>query len=161
MQASWESDLAAFLERLLAVQSRTLDVLMRKRQMILDADAPGLEAAGQEERELVESLQQCLDQREELLSRARQEGLPSDSVRSLTKALPGQGRKELLDQVRQATLRSRLLQHHSLTNWVLVQKTLIHLSQLLEIIATGGRLQPTYGKDQCAMPTGALVDRAV
>ena len=44
----------------------------------------------------------------------------------------------------------RLLQHHSLTNWVLVQRTLIHLSQVLEIIATGGRLKPTYGKDDSA-----------
>jgi len=161
MQTSFESDLAAFLQRLSAVQDRTLEVLARKRRMLVESDVPGLEAAGQEERQLVESLQQCLDQREELLGRARQEGLPSESVRSLTKALPGQARRDLLDQVQQATLRSRLLQHHSLTNWVLVQKTLIHLSQLLEIIATGGRLQPTYGKDQCAGPTGALVDRAV
>jgi hypothetical protein len=161
MQPPWETELAAFLQRLSAVQGRTLEVLARKRQMLVEADVPGLEAVGHEERQLVESLQQCLDQREELLGRARQDGLPSDSIRSLTKALPGQGRRDLLDQVQQASLRSRLLQHHSLANWVLVQKTLIHLSQLLEIIATGGRLQPTYGKDQCAGPTGALVDRAV
>jgi hypothetical protein len=64
------------------------------------------------------------------------------------------------DSLRQASHRARLLQHHSLVNWVLVQKTLIHLSQLLEIIATGGRLQPTYQRDGTVQATGALVDRA-
>ncbi|MCU0373434.1 MAG: hypothetical protein MUE56_09370, partial [Ignavibacteria bacterium] len=29
----------------------------------------------------------------------------------------------------------RLLQHQSLTNWVLAQRSMLHLSQLLEIIA--------------------------
>ena len=45
----------------------------------------------------------------------------------------------------EAAERSRLLQHQSLTNWVLVQRSLLHLSQLIEIIATGGRPKPTYG----------------
>jgi len=160
MQTPWEPELAAFLQRLSAVQARSLDVLARKRQMLVEADAPGLEAVALEERQLVEDLQQCLEQREELLSRAREEGLPSQDIHALTQSLPRDGRKELLDQVKQATLRSRLLQHHSLANWVLVQKTLIHLSQLLEIIATGGRLQPTYGGGETASTRGALVDRA-
>ena len=62
--------------------------------------------------------------------------------------------------MREATARMRLLQHHSLTNWVLVQRTLIHLSQMLEIIATGGRLKPTYGKDDSVNSGGFLVDQA-
>jgi hypothetical protein len=69
--------------------------------------------------------------------------------------------------IREAAERSRLLQHQCLTNWVLVQRTLLHLSQLIEIIATGGRLQPTYSNSTDrhsphggAMVGGALVDRA-
>ncbi|MHC4407137.1 MAG: hypothetical protein ACYTG0_46590, partial [Planctomycetota bacterium] len=61
--------------------------------------------------------------------------------------------------VHEATGRARLLQHQSLTNWVVVQRTLIHLSQMLEIIATGGQKQPTYGKEELVEPHGALVDR--
>jgi hypothetical protein len=41
---------------------------------------------------------------------------------------------------------------------VIAQRTLIHLSQLLEIIATGGRLQPTYGR-AVAEPCGALLNQ--
>jgi len=161
MHTPWESELATFLQRLSAVQARSLDVLARKRQMLVEADAAGLEAVAVEERQLVADLQQCLDRREELLGRAREEGRPSDSIHALAQSLPRDSKRQLLDQVKQTALRWRLLQHHSLTNWVLIQKTLIHLSQLLEIIATGGRLQPTYGKDQCACATGVLVDRAV
>jgi hypothetical protein len=63
--------------------------------------------------------------------------------------------------MRQAALRARLLRHEGLVNWVLVQRTLIHLSQLLEIIATGGRLQPTYRKEESLRAGGALVDQEV
>lgn len=165
MGIAWESEIANFFKTLSAVQARTLEVLARKRAMIVAADTAGLAAVDEEEVQVMQSLEECLQKREQLLERAGQEGLPSNNLRALAKALPGdpgkdRKKKELLDQVRDATLRSRLLQHHSLTNWVLVQKTLIHLSQLLEIIATGGRLQPTYGKDDRACATGALVDRA-
>jgi hypothetical protein len=161
MRTAWETDLAAFLKNLSAVQTRTLDVLARRRAMLAAADAEGLAAVGVEEGDVVSSLQQCLDERETLLRRAREEGLPSDSIRSLTKALRSDKKKALTDDLQQATARARLLQHNSLVNWVIVQKTLLHLSQLLEIIATGGRLQPTYGKAGAAPASGALVDRAV
>jgi hypothetical protein len=95
------------------------------------------------------------------MKRAAQEGLPSDSIQSLAAALPESEKRNLTGQVRQATSRARLLQHRSLTTWVLVQRTLIHLSQMLEIIATGGRAQPTYEKRDSLEASGALVDREV
>jgi hypothetical protein len=160
MEAVWESELAGFLTHLSTVQEKTLDVLVRKRRLLADADLAGLAAIGDEEEELVAGLQGCLQQREELLKRGSQEGLPSKDIRTLARALSGRAPSRVKDEVRQAAHRSRLLQHHSLVNWVLVQKTLIHLSQLLEIIATGGRLQPTYHKDGPTPASGTLVDRA-
>jgi hypothetical protein len=161
MDTALDTELATYLQNLSAVQDKTLDVLVRKRQMLIASDTAGLTALGEEEARLVESLQECLDRREELLDRGRQEGLPADSLRSLCAKLPGQTKSDLSYRFRLASHRARLLQHQSLTNWVLVQKTLIHLSQLLEIIATGGRLQPTYSRDEAVRATGALVDREV
>jgi hypothetical protein len=160
MENAWESELASFLSRLSTVQEQTLEALVRKRDLLAKADAPALAALGSEDEELVSRLQGCLDERQRLLDRARQEGLPSGSIRSLAKALPRTQQDRLEDPLRHASHRARLLQHHGLVNWVLVQKTLIHLSQLLEIIATGGKLQPTYQKDGACQTTGALVDRA-
>jgi len=159
MDTPWDEELAAFLTGLLAVQEDTLDVLSRKRKLLVSADTEGLAAIGSQEEKLIVRLQQCLKRRDELLKQASDEGLPSDSIRSLTRALPENQRGDLPTQVNQATTRSRLLQHHSLTNWVLVQRSLIHLSQMLEIIATGGRLQPTYGKEEATTASGALVDQ--
>jgi hypothetical protein len=160
-ETGWETEIVQFLAHLSNVQAKTLDVLTRKRQMIMASDAEGLAAVDQEETTLMSSLQECLDQREGLLCRARQEGYPANNIRTLAKAMPSSKKRPLLDQVNQASLRSRLLQHESLTNWVLIQKTLIHLSQLIEIIATGGRLQPTYGKGGQIGRSGSLVNREV
>lgn len=161
MQTSWESELAHFLTELSSVQGESLEILTQKTKLLAAADRQGLADLGQQEEQLIEKLQQCMQQRQALLDRAAAEGLPSENLRSLTKALPTPARERLGDQVSQASARTRLLQHHSLTNWVLVQRTLIHLSQLLEIIATGGQMKPTYGKEESVQTTGALVNQVV
>jgi hypothetical protein len=96
-----------------------------------------------------------------LLSQAPDQGLPSDSIKSLSKSLPANTRTRLRGELDEAHQRSRILQHECLTNWVLVQRTLLHLSQMIEIIATGGRMKPTYGNGSDRQDQGALVDRAV
>jgi hypothetical protein len=160
MNTAWESELATFLTDLSAVQDETLEILTKKREMIATANLEGLAAVGQQEEAVIQKLGQCLERRQRLLDRAADEGLPSDSLRSLTSALPQRERRHLAPQIRQSTSRARLLQHHSLTNWVLVQQTLLHLSQMVEIIATGGRMKPTYAKDE-PLQAGVLVDHAV
>jgi hypothetical protein len=62
------------------------------------------------------------------------------------------------ERVKQTAARLRLLQHHSFANWVLAQRSLLHVSQLLEIIATGGRMQPTYGDKESVHARGSLVN---
>ena len=160
METSWESELATLLTDLLAVQDQLLGILIKKRDLLATADIEGLADITPQEEELIGRLQHCLDRREQLLELAQQEGLPSTNVRALTQALPRSKRGKIGEHMELARSRARLLQHHSLTNWVLVQRTLIHLSQMLEIIATGGRLQPTYGEGEPVNASGALVDRA-
>jgi len=159
METNWEGELAGLLNDLSAVQDEMLAVLNHKRELLVARNADGLAEVATDEERLVERLQQCLRRRAELLERAAEEGRPADSIRSLTESLPRRQRRQLGGQVKQASARARLLRHHALTNWVLVQQTLIHLSQMLEILATGGRFQPTYGKGSRAQAGGALVDR--
>jgi hypothetical protein len=109
---------------------------------------------------LIARLQACHQQRQQLLDRAQGAGMPSDSIRALSESLPAERRESLQASIDEAAERSRFLQHQSLTNWVLVQRSLLHLSQLIEIIATGGRSQPTYGNGSERQNCGALVDRA-
>jgi flagellar biosynthesis/type III secretory pathway chaperone len=160
MQTSWEPELAQLLNDLLGVQGELLAMLSRKRELLVAADTAGLAAIAPQEQQLLGTLQECCRRREQLLARAGQDGLPAESLQKLSKALPEPQQQRLDGSFHTAEARARLLRHHSLTNWVLVQRTLIHLSQMLEIIATGGRLQPTYGARGPARAAGSLVDRA-
>jgi flagellar biosynthesis/type III secretory pathway chaperone len=161
MDDSWEAEIGALLTELADVQSALLAVLSEKRQMLAGGDHEALTAMAGREQQLLDRLQTCHERRQQLLARAGAEGLPDDSILSLTGQLPAERRGRVQAVVREAADRSRLLQHQSLTNWVLVQRSLLHLSQMIEIIATGGRTRPTYGKGSDRAPSGALVDRAV
>lgn len=156
---NWEARIGELLTKLSTVQGDLLALLGEKRDSLAAGQYEQLEAFTTREAELVARLEQCHAEREQLLSEARNEGLPAGSVSSLTQALPASERGALETSVEQARKQSRLLQHHSLTNWVVVQRTLIHLSQMIEIIATGGRMKPTYGSSAHANSSGALVDQ--
>jgi flagellar biosynthesis/type III secretory pathway chaperone len=160
MQTTWESDLAELLTELSATQTDLLDVLGRKRKFLVASDLDGLASLQDREQELITRLEACHVRRGKLLERAAGQGLPSDSIRSLASSQTGTERKELSQQITDASRRARLLQNQGLTNWVIAQRTLLHLSQLLEIIATGGRARPTYGKSDTGRPHGSLVDQA-
>lgn len=154
-----ETDLAELLHELSGSQAELLAVLAEKRAFMAATDVQGMAQLENRERELGDRLQACHERRGELLRRASEQGLPSESISQLAGSLPKNARDKLGRQVKESMARSRLLQHESLTNWVLAQRTLLHLSQLLEIIASGGRLKPTYGRGDSIHTRGALVDR--
>lgn len=157
----WEAEVAALLEELSQVQDELLALLGRESGLLAASDVEGMSAVQTKEAELLERLSACQRRRGELLRAAAAQGLPAASLRELAESLPQRQRRQLRSRLREAAARVRLLQHQGLTNWVLVQRSLIHLSQMLEIIATGGRMQPTYDKGRCAPQGGALLDRAV
>jgi hypothetical protein len=160
MNDSLESDIGGLLAELADVQTALLDTLNEKREILATSDHGALTAIAGREQQLIDRLQACHERRQQLLERAGGDGMPADSIRSLSDHLPADSRGRLQAGIREAAERSRILQHQSLTNWVLVQRTLLHLSQMIEIIATGGRPRPTYGKGSDRAPSGALVDRA-
>ncbi|HEX6963674.1 MAG TPA: flagellar export chaperone FlgN [Lacipirellula sp.] len=161
MAINWETELAALLERLSAAQRELLSLLATKRTMIIQRDHQGLLTLAAREGELAAELQACHERRQELLARANSHGLPGGSLSELSAALPESAAAALRKPVDEARDRSRLIRHECLTQWVAVQRTVLHLSQLLEIIATGGRPQPTYGNGRLAERGGSLMDQAV
>ena len=157
----WESAIAGLLEELSTVQQELLELLLAKRERMAENDIHRIAELHPQEEELGDRLKACHDRRAELLSIAANHGLPSENLGELTSSLKPDGAGSLVGRVKDAASRMRLLHHHSLANWVLAQRTMLHLSQLLEIIATGGRLQPTYGRGESSISSGALVDREV
>jgi hypothetical protein len=160
MDDTWESEIGGLLGELAEVQTALLGTLSEKRTLLVTGDHEALSAMAGRESELAFRLQTCHERRQALLSRAGAEGMPSDSIRTLSNRLPAASRDRMHASICESTERTKLLQHQSLTNWVLVQRSLLHLSQLIEIIAMGGRTKPTYGKGSDSAASGALVDRA-
>ena len=160
MYADLELDLAELLNELSAAQDDLLAVLNEKRRCLASSDVTGMAALAERERELVDRLTACQQKRGQLLEQAHARGLKGDSVREIASAMHARPSNPWSQRIEHSAARSRLIQHQSLTNWVIIQRTLLHLSQLLEIIATGGRARPTYDKREHARAGGALVDQA-
>ena len=161
MDINWEAEVAQLLNRLGATQEQLLKLLGKKHDLLKQRNHQGLTDLACEEENLCVELQACHQQRQQLLERAAKAGLPADSIQSLAKALPQENSEVLRQPLDESIKRSHLLRHQSFAQWVVVQRTLLHLSQMLEIIATGGQLQPTYGKGGVSENSGALMDQAV
>jgi flagellar biosynthesis/type III secretory pathway chaperone len=155
----WEAELSSLLDELSNVQDELFQVLDAKRQRLMTADCAGIELLQQREESVCQRLEQCHQRRTELLAEAQRRGLPSDSVQKLADSASSRSQSKLGKQAKAAAANMRLLQHQSLTNWVLAQRAVLHVSQLIEIIATGGRLQPTYGSGDTLHNRGSLVDQ--
>ena len=154
----FEAEISALLDELSSVQSELLEVLNQRRQALATANLIKLAELQPKEEQLAMRLAECQQRRAALLAAAKREGLPSDNVAKLATKAGGGKASKLGGRVKETAARMRILQHHSLANWVLAQRSLLHVSQLLEIIATGGRMQPTYGDSESVHARGSLVN---
>ncbi|HMO84848.1 MAG TPA: hypothetical protein PKC18_08015, partial [Lacipirellulaceae bacterium] len=129
--------------------------------MLMARDHAGLAALADRERLLGEELQACHAERERLLAAADAEGLPHQSLADLSAALPAPAADRLGGPVAEARRGARLIRHECLSQWVAAQRSVLHLAQMLEIIATGGHGRPTYGVGRPSERGGALIDQAI
>ena len=159
--AQWDTELASLLEELSAVQQALLDVLQQKRDRMAVGDVEGMAQLQPQEEELGRRLEACHERRGQLLQRSQEQGPGAENLGKLALLAPAGNRDKMSKQAKEISARMRLLQHQSLVNWVIAQRSLLHLSQMLEIIATGGRFVPTYGKGEAYQSRGALVDEEV
>jgi flagellar biosynthesis/type III secretory pathway chaperone len=155
----FETEIGSLLDELSSVQGDLLATLAEKRTALASADLARLAELQPREEQLAARLQGCHQRRQVLLAAAKRDGRPSENLAKLaTKTSTGKTNK-LGSRVKEAAARMRILQHQSLANWVLAQRSLLHVSQLLEIIATGGRMQPTYGDKESIHARGSLVNQ--
>ncbi|MBW3596819.1 MAG: flagellar protein FlgN [Planctomycetes bacterium] len=156
----WETEIVSLLDELSQVQDALFAVLGEKRVCMAHRDREGMAALDMREQEVRERLEACHDRRQQLLRAARQRSLPHESLGKLAASGVVGGREKLTKRVNHTAARMRLLQHESLTNWVAAQRSLLHFAQMLEILATGGRPDPTYRERGAACAAGgSLVDQ--
>jgi hypothetical protein len=158
-EIDWDEELAALLVDLSEVQRQTLDYLTEKRELLAKGNTEELIGNQAREARLIEQLQSCHQRRGQLLNRAASAGRPAQNLHRLSTSLDESQRRRISPILTKASQQARLLHHHSLTNWVLAQRSLIHVSHLIEILATGGKPLPTYGRGGSDTGSGGLVDR--
>ena len=158
-QLDFEQETAQFLQTLSDVQADLLNVLHRKREQMVANDLEAMQETMVSEQELVERLENLRDTRHNLLANAKGQGLPSDSLHSLARSFGDSESGELAQKAHNAKNTLLHIQNETLTNFVLAQQTVLHLSQLLQIIATGGRIKPTYEAENASSQGGTLVDQ--
>jgi len=159
-----EEEVGALLAELATVQQELFALLAEKKQRILDDDSEGWKNLESHEAELSARLEACQTKRGELLKQAAENGLPGDTLQTLTAHMPSDRGQKLQAEVVASRHRMRLLQSDSISSWVVAQRSLLHVSQILEIYATGGRMQPTYkqmesNRNEGSRAGGAIVDR--
>lgn len=157
---NWQTELTVFLNELESAQENALKVLRRKQVSLANANVKEMQTIADEESAAVERLDVCLQRRERLLAEAAKNNMPSDTIENLCKSQPQT--TNLTKRIKKSKHNSRLIQYQSLTNWVLTQRSVIHLNQLIELIKNKGKKSPTYNKNkQKSNPDngGNLVDK--
>ena len=154
-----EQDLLDFLKELAQVQDDLLTVLTQKRKCLACGDLGAIRETQQHEERVLERLTACHSKRAELLAEAQSRGLASENLSDLAATIDRRQTPKLRTQVQEIQGRMRLLQSGTVTNWLLAQRTLLHISQLIEIIATGGKMQPTYVVGESIQSRGSLLNQ--
>ena len=157
----WKTQLETFLNETLQAQKDSASLLERKRELLSKNDLAGIGELSKDEYAAAESLKQCLGNRDKLLQYAAAEGLPSQSIEMLAKAVVPYSDDGFFALLRSVQYQTQLLRQHNITNWVVTQRGMLHATQMLEIIATRGRVKTTYTRDHQRNPGttgGALVD---
>ena len=152
-----KTDILNFLNQLIETQVQMLAVLHKKQAVLVRPEKEAMTSITAEEEKTVETMQAILQQREELLTAARLQNVQGDSIEQLCEHFFPRNIEvhKLLDETRHRTHQIRLLAY---TNWTMSRKSLIHVSQILELLDTQGLGKTTY-RQRPSTDGGGFVDR--
>ena len=153
-----KTQLRDFLNQLIKAQTQMLAVLHRKQAILVRPEKEAMALVSAEEEQALETMQHILKRREELLTTARLQHIQGDSIEQLCRYFFPHNTdvQKLLDETRNRTQQIRLLAY---TNWTMSRKSLIHVSQILELLETQGQGKTTY-QPRPTGNSGGTVDRA-
>src|SRR5687768_10268949 len=118
-----EAEISALLDDLSSAQSELLEVLALKRHALASADVLGMSNLQAREFDLTNRLTRCQERRAELLAEASRQGLAGNNLAKLADRASPAKSGALARRVKDAATRMRLLNHESLANWVLAQRS--------------------------------------
>ena len=154
-----KADIQDYLHQLAGAQNQMLDVLRKKQAVLVKPEKKEIALIAAEEEVMVRKMQKMLERREELLTAARLRSCPCDSIEQLCgHFFPNNfDVQKILNETRHRTQQISLLAY---TNWTMSRKSLIHVSQILELLETRGQGKTTYQPQSANdRSSGSFVDR--
>ena len=159
------SAVADYLDEYLDVQQALLDVMTAKLDVRTKRTLEEARALDAREAELVERLKACVEKRQGLLVDPELNAVGAPTLKRLVEAVAESDEDEdeadatLFRRFDAAEKNNRELRMRSVSAWVLAQRSVVHWSQMLEIVAAQGQNVPTYKRDRKLRSRGALMDR--
>jgi hypothetical protein len=142
------AELARDIEDLLVAIDETQAALAAayrdKRAAIRHANGREINRLTAIEETLVTDLQAHLRGREQILQQARQLGLPADSLSSVVHTFDEPLRERLVAQIEQTQRVADANRRESWILWIVCKQSLRFFSDVIELIANGGRRTPVY-----------------
>ena len=138
-----KTDIQNFLTQLIEAQHQMLNVLKKQQAVLVKPAKEAMEAITSEEKEALSNMQAVLDRREEILTSARLQNIRGDSIGHLcSQFFPHD--VEMQKMINDIKHRAYQIQLLAFTNWTINRKSLIHVSQILELLETRGQGKTTY-----------------
>jgi|GEM_PF-5973772 len=159
-----EKQFDTLMDDILDVQSDLFAAISEKRKALIETDIDAITALIAREETLAGKLNECSERREVLLKIAKKVGVKAASVRAVVSSLPSKNRASLEAKIGKIERQAKMLKSQNLTNLLVIQKTLLHLSKMVEIIATGSPEKTIYSNGQSGSTSdcsGKLVDHAI
>lgn len=155
MAAGFRTGLGDYVARIEAVQAELLSLYRRKRVALTAADAAALAQLEAPERQAAERLKALVGERQQMLVRAGQFGIPGGSLAEVAAAVGCE--TAVADRFAACRRRATTLRREGWIHWVVAKRTLAQTTSLLDLIAHRGDRPATYGG---TAPTagGALLD---
>jgi flagellar biosynthesis/type III secretory pathway chaperone len=147
-----------YLTQLTESQTQWLAVLHKKQAILVKPEKEAMALIAVDEEKAVESMQNVLKWREELLTSARLQNVRGDSIEQLCEHFFPRNAEvqRLLDEAKHRTQQIRFLNY---TNWLISRKSLIHVSQILELLDKGQGKTTYQPQTNNQTPRSNFVDR--
>jgi len=131
-----KTDIQNYLTQLIESQNQWLTILHKKQAILVKPEKDAMASITVEEEKAVESMQNVLKRRENLLTSARLQNIRGDSIEQLCEHFFPRD-VEMLQLLNEARHRTQQIRFLNYTNWLISRKSLIHVSQILELLDKG------------------------
>ena len=154
-----KEDIQNFLKQLIEAQHQMLAVLQKKQKILVNPEKEAVAAISVEEEQTLAAMHHMIERREELLTAARLQNVPCETIEQLCEHFFPRHLEvqKLLNEVKHL---ARQISFLGFTNWKMGRQSLIHIEQILELLATRGQGITTYHpQSQAVSARGVSVDR--